>query len=132
VQAAMRDAHLFVLPSVTASDGDEEGTPTVLLEAAFARLPVVATRHAGIPEIVRDGETGILVAERDAVALADAIRELLRSRERWQAMGDAGRRLVERSHTVPRVVERLDAMYRELVGGHRGRPGRSTTEAPAR
>src|SRR5688572_2665113 len=132
VQAAMRGAHLFVLPSVTATNGDEEGTPTALLEAAFARLPVVATRHAGIPEIVRDGESGILVAERDALALADALRELLRSRERWQAMGDAGRQLVERSHTVPRVAGRLDAMYRELVGSHRGRPVRSTAEAPAR
>jgi colanic acid/amylovoran biosynthesis glycosyltransferase len=120
VRAAMRDADLFVLPSVTAADGDEEGTPTVLLEAAFCELPVLSTRHAGIPELVREGESGYLVPERDVDALADGLRTLLRAPERWAAMGAAGRRLVERDHTTAAVAARLDALYREL-----------TTAAPA-
>ena len=114
VQQAMRDADLFVLPSVTAPNGDEEGTPTVLLEASSARLPVLATRHAGIPEIVADGETGILVAEGDPAALADGLRALLAARERWPAMGEAGRRLViERGHLTTDVAARLEALYLE-------------------
>ena len=116
VQRAMREADLFVLPSMTATNGDEEGTPTVLIEAAYARLPVLATRHAGIPEIVADGESGVLVAEGDAAALADGLRTLLASRARWAAMGEAGHRLmIERGHLTSDVAARLEALYVELL-----------------
>ena len=115
VQGAMREADLFVLPSVTAANGDEEGTPTVLLEAQYARLPVLATRHAGIPEIVADGTSGVLAAEGDPTALAHGLRAMLAARERWPAMGEAGRRLViERGHLTPDVAARLEALYLEL------------------
>ena len=116
VQRAMEDADLFVLPSVTASDGDEEGTPTVLLEAAYRRLPVLATRHAGIPEIVEDGESGVLVAEGDDADLADGLRAMVRARERWPAMGEAGRRLViDRGHLMTDVAARLETLYGEML-----------------
>ena len=116
VQQAMRDADLFVLPSLTASSGDEEGTPTVLIEAAYARLPVLATRHAGIPDIVADGESGMLVTENDPAALADGLRAMIATRERWAAMGEAGRRLViERGHLTADVATRLEALYLELL-----------------
>jgi colanic acid/amylovoran biosynthesis glycosyltransferase len=116
VRRAMDDADVFVSPSVTASDGDEEGTPTVLLEAAYRRLPVLATRHAGIPEIVADGESGMLVAEGDAAALAEGLRAMVRARERWPAMGEAGRRLViDRGHLMGDVAARLETLYRELL-----------------
>lgn len=115
VQDALCAADIFVLPSVTAANGDEEGTPTVLLEAGWARLPVLATRHAGIPEVVRDGESGILIPERDPSALAAAIRDLVCAPERWTAMGDAGHRLVEAAHTIPLVAERLEATYRDCI-----------------
>jgi colanic acid/amylovoran biosynthesis glycosyltransferase len=122
VHEAMRDADLFVLPSLTASTGDEEGTPTVLIEAAHAGLPVLATRHAGIPDIVADGESGVLVAENDPSALADGLRAMLTTRERWPAMGDAGRRLViERGHLTPDVAERLEALYFELLAEQEAR-----------
>lgn len=123
VREALRAADLFVLPSVTAADGDQEGTPTVLLEAAFCELPVLSTRHAGIPELVRDGESGYLVPERDAEALAgrlrDLLRDLLRAPERWAAMGDAGRRHVEGGHTTAAVAARLEAVYREVLASPR-------------
>ena len=77
---------------------------------------MLATRHAGIPEIVADGESGILVPERDVEALANALRTMLASREQWPAMGAAGRRLViERGHLVPDVAARLEALYLEVV-----------------
>jgi colanic acid/amylovoran biosynthesis glycosyltransferase len=116
VQQAMRDADLFVLTSLTAASGDEEGTPTVLIEAAYAGLPVLATRHAGIPDIVADGESGMLVTENDPAALADGLRTMLASRERWPAMGEAGRRLIiERGHLTADVAARLEALYLELL-----------------
>jgi colanic acid/amylovoran biosynthesis glycosyltransferase len=119
VASAMQGADVFVLPSVTATDGDEEGTPTVLLEAAACALPVVATRHSGIPEIVEDGVTGLLVGERDAVALAAALRALLADPERRAAMGRTARRRVENHHDVERVSAGLQAIYEGAVARHR-------------
>lgn len=115
VHQRMREADVFLLPSVTAADGDEEGTPTVLLEAGACGLPVVSTLHAGIPEIVRDGESGYLVPEGDHEALAGCLRVLLRSPERRRAMGEAGRRRVLAEHTTAAVAGRLEALYAELL-----------------
>jgi len=111
VRAAMCDADLFLLPSVTAADGDEEGTPTAIIEAAYHELPVLSTLHAGVPELVLNGESGYLVPERDVAALGERLRALLRSPERWKSMGHAGRQLVEESHTRAAVAERLEQLY---------------------
>jgi colanic acid/amylovoran biosynthesis glycosyltransferase len=114
VAEAMDRADLFVLPSITAADGDEEGTPTVLIEASSCGLPIVSTRHAGIPEVVVDGISGFLVPERDVPALAERIRLLLERPERWAALGRAGRRHVE-SHFDTRVLSRrMEAHYAAL------------------
>ena len=77
----------MIVPSQQASNGDCEGLPTVVLEAMRAGVPVLATRHAGIPEIIVDGKTGLLVEERDPAALAAAIL-------RHYIMGDAAQKLV--------------------------------------
>ena len=97
-------ASLFVLPSIC----DEPfGIP--LVEAMAAGLPVVATRTGGIPEIVADGETGLLVERGDATGLASAILTLLGDPERRRAMGLAGRERVARLFTWSRSAERLEA-----------------------
>lgn len=111
----MNDAHLFLLPSVTAESGDKEGTPTVLLEAQSAGLPVISTTHAGIPEIVDDGDTGILVPERDATALTNALRELIDHSDQWPEMGRTGRSNIETHHSVENVVDELLDLYRTVV-----------------
>lgn len=93
VAAAMAEADLLAVPSVIAADGDMEGMPLVVLEAMATGLPVVGTRHSGIPEVVLDGVTGRIVPERDPGALAAAIASLADpSRRREQ--GDAGHRRV--------------------------------------
>jgi len=76
VARLFRAARAFVQHSVTAADGDREGTPVAILEAQMAGLPVVSTRHSGIPEIVVDGETGLLVDEGDAAAMGKAMTKL--------------------------------------------------------
>lgn len=111
----MNDAHLFLLPSVTAENGDKEGTPTVLLEAQSAGLPVISTTHAGIPEIVDDGNTGILVPERDATALTNALRELIDHSDQWPEMGRTGRSNIETHHSIENVVDELLDLYRTMV-----------------
>ena len=123
VGEALHRADVFLLPSVTAANGDEEGTPTALLEAALCGMPVLSTVHAGIPEIVSDGTSGYLVPERDVDALAARLGTLLREPQRWPAMGEAGRRYVETHHLTSVVAERLERLYLEMCapGRHPGR-----------
>jgi glycosyltransferase involved in cell wall biosynthesis len=113
----MSRAALLAAPSVTARDGDAEGLPTVIVEAAAASLPTVATRHSGIPEAVLDGQTGILVAERDAEALAARIGHLLDSSELRGRMGAAARRLAEVKFDLRRQTVRLEDLYDRLGAG---------------
>ncbi|MEO1315007.1 MAG: glycosyltransferase [Pseudomonadota bacterium] len=76
VIAALRRADLFLLPSRIAGDGDRDGLPNVLMEAASQRLPIVSTAVSAIPEFIRDGREGLLVPPGDADALADAISRI--------------------------------------------------------
>lgn len=113
----MRESHIFVLTSVTSHDNDKEGTPTVLLEAQASSLPVVSTYHAGIPEIVKDKESGLLVPERDIDALVSALHELLSNSERWEKMGKQGREFVKDTHSIPAMVDRLETIYNAIGDG---------------
>jgi colanic acid/amylovoran biosynthesis glycosyltransferase len=79
VAREMADSDFLVAPSVTAADGDMEGAPLVILEALATGLPVVGSRHGGIPETVDDGATGLIVPERDEAALADALVRMSRA-----------------------------------------------------
>lgn len=115
VRELLEDAHLFLLPSKTSADGDKEGTPTVLLEAQAAAVPVLSTKHAGIPEIVADDNSGYLVSEDDPEALSDALGEFLSSPEKWEEMGQNGRKFVEEHHSVSAVATQLEELYWGLI-----------------
>jgi len=95
VPQAYLGADVFALPCVVAADGDRDGLPNVLLEAAAARLPIVTTPVGGIGEFVRDGETGLLVEPGDAAALADAIERLIGDAQLRLRLGEQARREVE-------------------------------------
>lgn len=89
VIVALREADLFVLPSRQAGDGDRDGLPNVVMEAASQGLPIVATDFAGIPEFVREGVEGLLVPSGDVDALALALADLTRAPKRRAALGHA-------------------------------------------
>jgi len=114
------DAHIFILPSVVARDGAEEGQGLVLLEAQAVGLPVVASRIGGIPESVVAGSTGVLVPERDPAALAAALTRLLENPAAWAEMGRRGRAHVAAHYDIERWNDRLIALYRELLAASRG------------
>jgi glycosyltransferase involved in cell wall biosynthesis len=97
VIANLISADLFFLPSRMASDGDRDGLPNVLMEAQIMGLPVAATRMAAIPELVIEGETGVLVDPGDAPALAEALVSLARDPAARVRLAEAGRTRV-RSH----------------------------------
>jgi glycosyltransferase involved in cell wall biosynthesis len=119
VPSAMQDADVLLVPSRTARDGDQEGTPTVICEGSAAELPVVATRHAGIPEQVEDGATGLLADERDVAGLAGHLVRLSRSTDERRALGEAGRRKMQAEYSVEAHRERLQAVYDEVLGRSR-------------
>jgi glycosyltransferase involved in cell wall biosynthesis len=102
-----RNADLFALASRVARDGDRDGLPNVLLEAQSQGLPCVATRVSAIPELVRDGHTGLLVEENDPDALARALEALIASPARRQALGVAGQARVMQTFGLDANVEPL-------------------------
>lgn len=122
VLSAMQRAHIFVLPSVTAIDGDCEGIPLSLLEAQAAGLPVVTTWHSGIPEVVSDGHSGFLVSERNAHALAERLRNLVEHPELWESFGRAGRIAMEQRFGLRRRVATLQEYYDALLGAPMNAP----------
>ena len=131
VRREMDAAHIFVAPSVTAANGDMEGIPVAIMEAMALGLPVVSTRHSGIPELVRHGHSGLLVEERDAEGLTRALMELVADPESWLRLGSAARESVERDFSIERLDDRLLALLRDGVGAQCGRcvippEGRST------
>jgi len=97
VLEAYRDADLFVLASRIAGDGDRDGMPNVLMEAQSQAMPCLATDVAGIPELVEDGATGLLVPAEDADALTDGLARLIREPAlRARLGGAAGQRMRDR------------------------------------
>ncbi len=115
VATLMQSSSVVCQPSVTAADGDAEGLPTVVLEAAATARPLVATRHSGIPEIIVDGKTGFLVAERDVEALADRLLSLLGNVELRKRMGEAGRKRIEEKFDLRKQAKRLEEIYSETI-----------------
>ena len=108
-------ADIFVLASTSAKSGDVEGQGLVLQEAQALGMPVIASNHNGFPEGLIDGETGLLVAERDPPALAAAMIDLARSPERWGPMGSAGSRWVRRHFGQAYLTEQLLLLLGEVA-----------------
>jgi colanic acid/amylovoran biosynthesis glycosyltransferase len=110
-----RKAHFFVLPCVTASDGDTEGQALVLQEAQATGLPVISTFHNGIPEGVLNGKSGFLVPEKDVDALSDRITYLIKNPDRWSSFGYAGRKYVEEKYDINKLNSELINIYQNLI-----------------
>jgi colanic acid/amylovoran biosynthesis glycosyltransferase len=115
VAAAMKEADILLVPSRTAKNGDQEGTPTVICEGSAAGLPIVSTRHAGIPEQVAHESTGLLADERDVDTLAAHLVRLAASPSERAAMGAAGRAKMQAEYSIAAHVRDLSAVYRELL-----------------
>lgn len=107
VLTELRQADLFVLASRIAKDGDRDGLPNVLMEAASQELASVATRVSGIPELIEDGVTGVLVAPNDGTALSQALDDLIRDPARRLRLGRAARARLERDFASAPGIARL-------------------------
>ena len=110
---AMRDADVLMAPSVIAKNGDRDGIPNVVLEAMACGLPIVGTSVSGIPEVVRTGATGVLVAPADAAALAQALATLYDDPRHARECGRRSREFIEQNFMVEKNARDL--------AGHLGR-----------
>lgn len=116
VAAMLGAADLFVLPSVVAPSGQMEGIPVALMEAMASRLPVVSTRLSGIPELVEDGQSGLLVPPADEAALADALTALCLDPGLRRRMGERGREKVAAEFELGASAARLRELFDEAAG----------------
>ena len=115
IPGLLASSDVLLAPSVTAVDGDAEGTPMAILEGHAASLPVVSTRHAGIPEIVEENVSGFLVPEGNVQDLAEKLSLLSESPSRRQSMGAAGRAFVVANHDIHALNRELFEIYKNLI-----------------
>jgi glycosyltransferase involved in cell wall biosynthesis len=109
------DCDLFCIASLTGSDGNVEGIPNVIMEAMAMGRVVVSTEHAGIPELVIHGETGLLVPEQDVVALSDMLIHAIEHQSKWSLLAENGRRKVEQEHDIHRQIQKLEKLFTNLI-----------------
>ncbi|MDA2918271.1 glycosyltransferase [Desulfobacterota bacterium AH_259_B03_O07] len=109
------EAYIFILPSVTANDNEQEGISVVLMAAQAVGLPTISTFHSGIPEVVMDGESGFLVPERDINAISAKLDYLIRHPDRWGSMGRYGRKLIEERYDIKMLNSKLVRIYDALL-----------------
>ncbi|MEO8583317.1 MAG: glycosyltransferase family 4 protein [Flavitalea sp.] len=111
VRDQMMDADIFVLNSRIADNGDMEGTPVSILESMSMKLAVVSTFHAGIPEIISNEETGLLVQERNNAKLKDAIERLILDKTLRYTLGENARHRIIEKYTFNIMFEKLNSVF---------------------
>lgn len=97
----------FVQHSRRAENGDMEGTPVAILEAQLAGLPVLSTQHAGIPDIVIEGQTGFLVLENDVNGMAASMEKILQNPNLAQNLGSKGKTRISENYTMDKYIQQL-------------------------
>ena len=111
----LKRADIFCLPSVTTKEGNQEGIPNAIKEAMASGLPIVATKHGGIPELISQNKEGLLVKERDIQALTSRILKLIENPKMRIAMGKRGRTKIKRFFNSKRQVKKLENIYSKLI-----------------
>ena len=109
-------ADIFLHPSETGPDGNQEGVPNSLLEAMATGLPPLATLHGGIPEAVTDGESGLLVGERDADGLAAAMDKMASNHDLYSAISAGAARTIAEGFEQKKQIQSLESCYAEAAG----------------
>src|SRR5207253_4630740 len=109
-------SHIFLHPSETGSDGNQEGIPNAMLEAMATGLPVFATDHGGIPEAIENGVSGVLVPERDYEALSQALLKSVQDRHLLSRLAREGANAVAEKFDQQNQIRRLEEIYLGMLG----------------
>jgi glycosyltransferase involved in cell wall biosynthesis len=116
VPEAISSADIFIMPSIIHSSGDRDGIPTVIMESLMHRVPVIATDVSGIPEVIENGVTGLLIPEKNSRAIADAVIEMTRSREAAIKMAEQGRARVLKMFDPEKNHQKVLQIYLNELG----------------
>ena len=114
-RAHLTDSLAFVQHSITAHNGDMEGTPVAILEANAAGVPVISTRHAGIPDVIVHEETGFLVDEHEVDAMADYMILFIEQPQLAKKMGEAGRKRILQFYTMEKHIDVIAEKIKESI-----------------
>ncbi|MDF1673838.1 MAG: glycosyltransferase [Vicingaceae bacterium] len=98
----------FVQHSITAENGDMEGTPLAILESSIAGVPVISTNHAGISDVIIHNQTGYLVNEHDVQGMSNYMLELLENKDKARALGEAGKKNIQENFNMAQHIEELN------------------------
>ena len=116
LQKQYTHAHIFILPSIDFRDGSHTETQGVVLQEAQASgIPVIASRTGGIPEIIKDGQTGLLFEEGDSQQLSEKIDSLINDRSLYSSLQKQGRKDVEENYSVEAISKRLTSIYEKIL-----------------
>lgn len=115
VITALNNAHIFLLTSCTTKEGEQEGIPNVLMEALASGLPVVATNHSGVPELIQDGISGFLVPEKNVNKLVQKLKYLIQHSDLWIKFAKAGAQRVYKYHNKEIQNKKVLNIFKKLV-----------------
>lgn len=115
IQDEYHKSHIFCAPSLTDRSGNQEGIPNTMKEAMATGMPVVSTYHAGIPELVKNRKSGLLVPEKSVKKLARAMLWLAKHPEKWESFGSQGRTKVEKDFNLDVQLEKQKRFYDEVI-----------------
>lgn len=124
----LNNSQIFIAPSVTAKDGDQDAPVNTLKEAMAMGLPVIGTQHGGIPELIEDGISGFLVPERDADAISQKLSYLIEHPQLWPQMGQSGRAYVEKHYDLHKLNDELVKIYQQLLDTDSNAPQQRSPE----
>ena len=106
---------IFLMPSIVSASGDRDGIPNVIMEALVHRVPVVATAVSGIPEVIEDGVTGLLIPEKDPSAISRAVLRLVRDRVSAIDMAERGRAKVQAQFDPEKNCRKVFLLYEQSL-----------------
>jgi glycosyltransferase involved in cell wall biosynthesis len=109
----LEGSRVFVQHSRISKDGDSEGTPVAIIEASSAGLPVISTLHAGIPDVIVDGQTGFLVKEGDVEKMAEYMISLLKDSGLAKKMGESGRENIRKNFTLEQHIDTVATVIKD-------------------
>jgi len=121
IVSEVQNSDILICPSVVAENGDEDTVPNVLKEAMACELPVIATWHGGIPELVQHEKNGFLVQERDVIAIKEKIDQLVNSPSLRNKMGKRGREYVQKNYEIESQNDIILSEYITLANNYPNR-----------
>ena len=111
----LKDCLAYVQHSIRDDSGNMEGTPVSILEASAAGVPVISTIHAGIPDVIRNGVTGLLVEEHDVKSMASCMLLLLKDKQLARTMGEKGKKLIQEQYSMEKHIKCFDDLFSEIL-----------------